>query len=344
MTYDPTARSKALTQAGLPAKTGLYDPANEHDACGIGMIANIHNAKSHRIIADGLRILENLEHRGAVGADPKAGDGAGILIQIPHDFFSAEAKRLGFELPAAGDYGVGFVFMPRDPAVRERIEQIFAKAATEENLEVLGWRDVPVDSSVLGESVKPTEPFHRQVFVARGPNFKDTDPQSFARKLFVMRKVVSNRVTSIRDTNCSGYYIVSMSPDTIVYKGLVLGMNLGDYYTDLKNDKMTSALALVHQRFSTNTFPSWPLAHPFRMICHNGEINTLRGNSTGWRHAHATMSSDLFGADMEKLWPISYEGQSDSACFDNALELLQAGYPLPHAMMMMIPKPGPATR
>jgi glutamate synthase (NADPH/NADH) large chain len=339
MTYDPTARSKALTQAGLPAKTGLYDPANEHDACGIGMIANIHNAKSHRIIADGLRILENLEHRGAVGADPKAGDGAGILIQIPHDFFSAEAKRLGFELPAAGDYGVGFVFMPRDPAVRERIEQIFAKAATEENLEVLGWRDVPVDSSVLGESVKPTEPFHRQVFVARGPNFKDTDPQSFARKLFVMRKVVSNRVTSIRDTNCSGYYIVSMSPDTIVYKGLVLGMNLGDYYTDLKNDKMTSALALVHQRFSTNTFPSWPLAHPYRMICHNGEINTLRGNYNWMAARYATMSSDLFGADMEKLWPISYEGQSDSACFDNALELLQfAGYPLPHAMMMMIPE------
>jgi glutamate synthase (NADPH/NADH) large chain len=339
MTYDPNARSKALTQAGLPAKTGLYDPANEHDACGIGMIANIHNDKSHRIIADGLRILENLEHRGAVGADPKAGDGAGILIQIPHDFFAGEAKRLGFELPAAGDYGVGFVFMPRDPAVRERIEQIFDKAAAEENLEVLGWRDVPVNSSVLGESVKPTEPFHRQVFVARGPNFKDTDPQSFARKLFVMRKVVSNRVTSIRDTDCSGYYIVSMSPDTIVYKGLVLGMNLGDYYTDLKNQKMTSALALVHQRFSTNTFPSWPLAHPYRMICHNGEINTLRGNYNWMAARYATMSSDLFGADMEKLWPISYEGQSDSACFDNALELLQfAGYPLPHAMMMMIPE------
>jgi glutamate synthase (NADPH/NADH) large chain len=339
MTHDPNARSKALTQAGLPAKTGLYDPANEHDACGIGMIANIHNDKSHRIIADGLRILENLEHRGAVGADPKAGDGAGILIQIPHDFFTGEAKRLGFELPAAGDYGVGFVFMPRDPAVRERIEQIFVKAAAEENLEVLGWRDVPVNTSVLGESVKPTEPFHRQVFVARGPNFKDTDPQSFARKLFVMRKVVSNRVTSIRDTDCSGYYIVSMSPDTIVYKGLVLGMNLGDYYTDLKNEKMTSALALVHQRFSTNTFPSWPLAHPYRMICHNGEINTLRGNYNWMAARYATMSSDLFGADMEKLWPISYEGQSDSACFDNALELLQfAGYPLPHAMMMMIPE------
>ena len=174
------------------------------------MIAHINNVKSHRVIADGLRILENLEHRGAVGADPKAGDAAGILIQIPHDFFSGEAKRLGFELPAAGDYGVGFVFMPRDPAVRERIEHIFAKAAAEENLEVLGWRDVPVNPSVLGESVKPTEPFHRQVFVARGPNFKDTDPLSFARKLYVMRKVVSNRVTSIRDTYSSGYYVVSM--------------------------------------------------------------------------------------------------------------------------------------
>jgi glutamate synthase (NADPH) large chain len=339
MTYDPTSRTQALVHAGLPAKTGLYDPANEHDACGVGMIANINNEKSHRIIADGLRILENLEHRGAVGADPKAGDGAGILLQIPHDFFASEATRLGFELPGAGDYGVGFVFMPRDPAVRERIEHIFFKAAAEENLEVLGWRDVPVNSSVLGESVKPTEPFHRQVFVARGPGFKDTDPLSFARKLFVMRKVVSNRVTSIRDTDSSGYYVVSMSPDTIVYKGLVLGMNLGDYYTDLKNGKVTSALALVHQRFSTNTFPSWPLAHPYRMICHNGEINTLRGNYNWMAARYATMSSDLFGADMEKLWPISYEGQSDSACFDNALELLQfAGYPLPHAMMMMIPE------
>ena len=197
MSYDPTSRTQALLYAGLPAKTGLYDPANEHDACGVGMIANINNEKSHRIIADGLRILENLEHRGAVGADPKAGDGAGILLQIPHDFFASEATRLGFKLPDAGDYGVGFVFMPRDPAVRERIEHIFFKAAAEENLDVLGWRDVPVNSSVLGESVKPTEPFHRQVFVARGPGFRDTDPLSFARKLYVMRKVVSNRVTSI---------------------------------------------------------------------------------------------------------------------------------------------------
>ncbi|NNJ75316.1 MAG: glutamate synthase subunit alpha, partial [Anderseniella sp.] len=339
MTYEVSARSKALTQAGLPAKTGLYDPANEHDACGVGMIANINNDKSHRVIADGLRILANLEHRGAVGADPKAGDGAGILLQIPHDFFVTEAKRLGFKLPGAGDYGVGFVFLPRDPAVRERIEQIFAKAALEEDLEVAGWRDVPVNKEVLGTSVLPTEPFHRQVFVTRGPGFKDTDPLAFARKLFVMRKVVSNRVTSITDTDCSGYYVVSMSPDTIIYKGLVLGVNLGDYYNDLKNPEVTSALALVHQRFSTNTFPSWPLAHPYRMICHNGEINTLRGNYNWMAARYATMSSDLFGADMEKLWPISYEGQSDSACFDNALELLQfAGYPMSHAMMMLIPE------
>ena len=339
MTYQVSARSKALTQAGLPAKTGLYDPANEHDACGVGMIANINNDKSHRVIADGLRILANLEHRGAVGADPKAGDGAGILLQIPHDFFVTEAKRIGFKLPEAGDYGVGFVFLPRDPAVRERIEQIFAKAALEEDLEVLGWRDVLVNKDVLGTSVLPTEPFHRQVFVARGPGFKDTDPLAFARKLFVMRKVVSNRVTAITDTDSSGYYVVSMSPDTIIYKGLVLGVNLGDYYTDLKNPKVTSALALVHQRFSTNTFPSWPLAHPYRMICHNGEINTLRGNYNWMAARYATMSSDLFGDDMEKLWPISYEGQSDSACFDNALELLcSGGYPLSHAMMMLIPE------
>ena len=323
---------------GLPAVQGLYDPAREHDACGVGMIANIHNIKSHKIIADGLAILANLEHRGAVGADPKAGDGSGMLVQIPHELFSAEADRLGFSLPGAGEYGVGFVFMPRDAGVRERIAAIFEKAAVEEHLEVLGWRDVPVERAELGYSVVDTEPFHRQVFIGRGADFKgDTD--TLNRKLYVMRKVVSNRIMAIRDTDVSGYYMVSCSARTIIYKGLVLGPRLGDYYTDLKDDRFASAFSLVHQRFSTNTFPSWPLAHPYRYICHNGEINTLRGNNNWMAARYATMSSDIFGADMEKLWPISYEGQSDSACFDNALELLGfAGYSLPHAMMMLIPE------
>jgi len=320
----------------LPAPRGLYDPANEHDSCGIGLICNIRNEASHKVVADGLRILVNLEHRGAVGADPKAGDGCGILIQLPHDFFAAEAERLGFALPEPGHYGVGQLFMPHDAAMRARIKAMFEETARDEGLEVLGWRDVPVDNSVLGETVKPAEPFHCQMFVRRGDQ---PDQETFERKLFVMRKVVSNRVIALKEPEARGYYAVSCSSRTIVYKGLVLAAALGEYYTDLADERVSSALALVHQRFSTNTFPSWPLAHPYRFICHNGEINTLRGNYNWMAARQATMRSDIFGGDMAKLWPISYEGQSDSACFDNAMELLfQGGYALPHAAMMLIPE------
>ena len=322
---------------GMKPAHGLYNPAYEHDACGIGLYCNINNIKSHDVVFKGLDILRNLEHRGAVGADPKAGDGAGILIQIPHEYFAADAKRLGFDLPGPGHYGVGHLFMPREPIYRQDIERIWWETAREEGLKVLGWRDVPVDSSVLGYSVKGTEPIHRQVFIGRGPTIRDE--AQFERKLFVCRKVVSNRVLDVLGVKARTYYPVSVSSRTVVYKGLVLGKDVSSYYLDLKDERVQSAFALVHQRFSTNTFPSWPLAHPYRFVCHNGEINTVRGNYNWMAARQANMSSELLGEDLAKLWPISYEGQSDTACFDNALELLyMGGYSLPHAMMMLIPE------
>ncbi|MGB0573335.1 MAG: glutamate synthase large subunit [Alphaproteobacteria bacterium] len=330
------AASNALYSGVRPAQ-GLYNPAHEHDACGIGMICSIRNERSRKIVEDGLNILCNLEHRGAVGADPKAGDGAGILIQLPHEFFAAEVEALGFELPQPNHYGVAHLFLPRDKAQQELVEAAYQAAAEREGMSILGWRDVPVDSSILGETVKPTEPSHRQVFIARGETIADDD--GFERKLYVMRKSASSYIRANYPEWAGEYYPASCSSRTIVYKGLVLADGVVQYYKDLQDERVISALALVHQRFSTNTFPSWPLAHPYRMICHNGEINTLRGNNNWMAARQATMSSPIFGDDMEKLWPISYEGQSDSACFDNALELLyQGGYSLPHAMMMMIPE------
>uniref|UniRef100_E0XSZ0 Glutamate synthase [NADPH] large chain n=1 Tax=uncultured alpha proteobacterium HF0130_06E21 TaxID=710808 RepID=E0XSZ0_9PROT len=328
---------KAVLYQGVTPAQGLYNPAHEHDACGIGMICSIKNERSRKIVEDGLNILCNLEHRGAVGADPKAGDGAGILIQLPHEFFAAEVKQLGFDLPAPHHYGVAQLFMPRDTSLHATIEAAYQAAAEREGLSILGVRDVPVDSAILGESVKPTEPLHRQIFIARGDAIADDD--TFERKLYVMRKSASSELRSNHPNWANQYYPASCSSRTIVYKGLVLADGVVQYYKDLQDERVISALALVHQRFSTNTFPSWPLAHPYRMICHNGEINTLRGNTNWMAARQATMSSPTFGDDMQKLWPISYEGQSDSACFDNALELLyQGGYSLPHAMMMMIPE------
>ena len=235
-----------LAEGARPAH-GLYDSRYEHDACGVGLLANIRNIKSHKIISDGLSILKNLEHRGAVGADPKAGDGAGILLQIPHEFFLAEAAKLGFSLPQPQHYGVAYLFMPRAPIYRQDIERIWWETTREEGLKVLGWRDVPVDSSVLGYSVRDTEPFHRQLFIGRGPTIRDE--AHFERKLFVCRKVISNRVLEVLGQNARGYYPVSVSSRTIVYKGLVLGKDLGHYYRDLTDERMASALALVHQRF-----------------------------------------------------------------------------------------------
>ncbi|MEX2129834.1 MAG: glutamate synthase large subunit [Xanthobacteraceae bacterium] len=322
---------------GLPSARGLYDPRLEHDACGVGFIADIKGRKSHRIVEDGLTILLNLEHRGAVGADPRAGDGAGILVQIPHKFFAKEVKKLGFELPAPGQYAVGYLFMPREPEWRKVITEIYAEEIAREGMTLLGWREVPTDNSTLGWSVKPTEPFHAEVFIGRAKHTKTND--DFERRLYILRKTISGRIYRERERALSGHYPVSLSCRTVIYKGMFLADQLGTYYPDLHDPDFESGLALVHQRFSTNTFPSWPLAHPYRMICHNGEINTLRGNNNWMASRQASVSSPLFGDDIQKLWPISYEGQSDTACFDNALEfLVQGGYSMAHAVMMLIPE------
>ncbi|HVY01063.1 MAG TPA: glutamate synthase large subunit, partial [Pseudorhodoplanes sp.] len=323
---------------GLPAPQGLYDPSNDKDACGVGFIADLKGRKSHQIIEDALQILCNLEHRGAVGADPRMGDGAGILVQIPHRFFTRKARECGFELPAPGEYGVGVLFLPHDPQWRETIRKTYEELALKEGLRVIGWRtDIPTDNSSLGESVKPTEPVHQQVFIARGDGIRSES--EFERRLYILRKAVSNTIYRQRERRISGYYPVSLSCRTVIYKGMFLADQLGSYYADLHEPDFESALALVHQRFSTNTFPTWSLAHPYRFIAHNGEINTLRGNVNWMAARQASVSSPLFGQDIHKLWPISYEGQSDTACFDNALEfLVMGGYSLAHAMMMMIPE------
>jgi glutamate synthase (NADPH/NADH) large chain len=326
-----------MIDPALPAARGLFDPALERDSCGVGFVAHVKNRKSHEIVQQGLQILLNLDHRGAVGADPKLGDGCGILVQIPHEFFAAECAALGFKLPAAREYGVGQFFMPRDAGARAQVEKIVERVLAEEGLTLIGWRDTPVDNSDLGDAVKAVEPFMRQVFVGRGPQVKSED--EFERRLYVARKCVSNAIYALGRREMAEFYPVSMSCRTVVYKGMVLVSQLGSYYKDLGDTRFTSALALVHQRFATNTFPSWRLAHPYRMVAHNGEINTLRGNVNWMAARQASVSSDLFGENISKLWPISYEGQSDTACFDNALEfLVQGGYSLAHAMMMLIPE------
>jgi glutamate synthase (NADPH) large chain len=320
-----------------PEAEGLYDPAQEKDSCGVGFIANIKGKRSHQIVSDALNILCNLEHRGAVGADPRFGDGAGILVQIPHAFFARKAAEIGFQLPAPGEYAIGALFMPRDTAWRNVIKSIIADQIKAEDLVLLGWRDVPTDNSSLGETVKPTEPTCMQVFIGRNGTAKTED--EFERKLYILRKSISQAIYQRRDRGMSGYYPCSMSCRTVIYKGMFLADQLGKYYADLHEPDFESALALVHQRFSTNTFPTWSLAHPYRMIAHNGEINTLRGNVNWMAARQASVSSELYGKDISRLWPISYEGQSDTACFDNALEfLVQGGYSLPHAVMMMIPE------
>src|SRR6201996_8267693 len=320
-----------------PSAEGLYDPSLEKDACGVGFIANIKGKKSHQIVSDALQILCNLEHRGAVGADPRFGDGAGILVQIPHAFFKRKAAEIGFQLPDPGEYAIGALFMPKDNAWRKVIQSIIANEIRADGMMRLGWRDVPSDNSSLGVTVKPTEPYHMQVFIGRNGAAKTED--EFERRLYILRKSISQAIYQRRDRGMAGYYPVSFSCRTVIYKGMFLADQLGKYYADLHEKDFESALALVHQRFSTNTFPTWSLAHPYRMIAHNGEINTLRGNVNWMAARQASVSSELYGKDISRLWPISYEGQSDTACFDNALEfLVQGGYSLPHAVMMMIPE------
>jgi len=326
-----------MSQSTLPTRQGLYDPRNEHDACGVGFIVHIKGQKSHEIVRQGLELLKNLTHRGAVGADIYAGDGAGILIQMPDVFLRAECGKLNITLPKAGDYAAGMVFLPRDASNRATCEKLLTDIIAREKLELLGWRDVPVDNHTLGESVKLVEPFIRQIFIGRGAECADQD--AFERKLFVIRKQVENAVRDLKLDHGHAFYIPSLSSRTIVYKGMLLADQVGAFYADLSDERMDSALALVHQRFSTNTFPTWDLAHPFRLIAHNGEINTLRGNVNGMAARRHSIASKVLGDDMHKLWPLIDEAQSDSACFDNALELLVAGgYSLAHAMMLLIPE------
>ncbi|WP_184443315.1 glutamate synthase large subunit [Rhodobium orientis] len=333
-----TAATAADTRRAA-MEAGLYDPAKEHDACGVGFVADLHGRKSHDIVANGLQIVVNLTHRGAVGADPLVGDGAGILTQIPHDFMKEECAKAGFEIPEPGHYGIGFFYTSQDPEAWDACRKIIEEVIEEEGQILLGWRDVPVDNSCLSKApeIQATEPIHRQLFVGRSPDIADDD--AFERKLYVLRKSSSNRMIEVLGQDYDRAYPVSFSCRTIVYKGMFLAYQLGEYYLDLTDERYISALALVHQRFSTNTFPSWRLAHPYRMVAHNGEINTLRGNVNWMAARQASVESELFGKDIEKLWPISYEGQSDTACFDNALEfLIQGGYSMAHAAMMLIPE------
>ena len=321
------------------AAHGLYDPSREHDACGVGFVAHIKGVRNHDIVGLGLKILENLDHRGAVGADKLMGDGAGILIQIPDELYRAEMSAFGVELPPPGEYGVGMVFLPKEHASRLACEQELERAIRAEGQVVLGWRDVPTDREMpMSPTVREKEPVIRQVFIGRGPDV--IVPDALERKLYVIRKTASSAINALRLKHSKEYYVPSMSCRTIIYKGLLLADQVGAYYLDLRDPRAVSALALVHQRFSTNTFPEWPLAHPYRMVAHNGEINTVKGNFNWMRAREGVMRSPVLGDDLAKLYPITLPGQSDTATFDNALELLtMAGYPLAHAMMMMIPEP-----
>jgi glutamate synthase (NADPH/NADH) large chain len=320
------------------AREGLYAAGYEHDACGVGFVAHIKGQRSYQIIEQGLQILANLDHRGAVGADKLMGDGAGILIQIPDDYYRSEMAALGIDLPPPGEYGVGMIFLPKEHASRLACEQELARAVKAEGQILLGWRDVPVDREMpMSPAVRNKEPVIRQIFIGRGPDV--IVPDALERKLYVIRKTASAAIQALKLTHSREYYVPSMSCRTVIYKGLLLADQVGQYYQDLQDPRVVSALALVHQRFSTNTFPEWPLAHPYRMVAHNGEINTVKGNFNWMRAREGVMKSPVLGDDLSKLYPISFEGQSDTAIFDNALELLvMAGYPLAHAAMMMIPE------
>jgi glutamate synthase (NADPH/NADH) large chain len=331
----PSPVLNAATAGRAPGASGLYDPGNEHDACGIGAIVNISGRREHAILEHGRQVLLNLQHRGAAGADEATGDGAGILFQIPHEFFVEALRRSGVELPPPGQYGVAMLFLPRDAELRRGCERLLADAVAEGGLRVLGWRSVPVDNSSLGEIAKAAEPVIRQMFIA-GEGMAD---EALEGRLFVIRKRAEHRVRAQYGNAGADFYAASMSCRTIVYKGMFIAPQLFAYYRDLDDPRTVTALAIVHQRYSTNTFPSWPLAHPFRMIAHNGEINTLRGNISRLRGSESGMSCPSLAEDLSGLFPIVEPGASDSAAFDNAMELLvRAGRSAPHALMMMIPE------
>ena len=329
----------AQTLISAPPKQGLYDPQFEHDACGLGFVVNMKGKKSHQLVSDALKILVNLDHRGACGCEANTGDGAGILIQVPHEFLAAQTAKLGFIMPAPGQYGVGMMFLPKIPAEREAIKKELAKIISDEGQTVLGWRDVPVDNSSLGKTAVAAEPFMAQVFIVRNAAIKDDE--AFERKLFVLRKVAEQRIrygNSFAGGNW--FYVSSLSARTLIYKGMLMSEQVEKYYPDLRDATMTTAMAMVHSRFSTNTFPSWDRAHPNRFIAHNGEINTLRGNVNWMKSAQSNFKSATLGDDIKKVIPVINTDGSDSAQFDNCVELLvMAGRELPHTMMMMIPEP-----
>jgi glutamate synthase (NADPH) large chain len=320
------------------ARYGLYDGRHEHDACGVGFVANIKGRQSHELVRQALLILHNLDHRGAVGADPLCGDGAGILIQVPDALYRAEMAQQGVALPPQGEYGVGMIFLPREHASRLACEQELERTVRDEGQIVLGWRDVAVDREMpMSPLVREREPVIRQIFIGRGKDVMV--PDALERKLYFIRKGASHKIKKLQLKHGQEYYVPSMSTRTVIYKGLLLADQVGRYYRDLADPRTVSAIALVHQRFSTNTFPSWELAHPYRLVAHNGEINTVKGNFNWMRAREGIMQSPVLREDISKLWPLIYEGQSDTACFDNCLELLvMAGYPMAHAMMMMIPE------
>ena len=325
-------------ESAAPECRGMYVPANEHDACGVGFVAHVKGQKSHGIVEQGLLILKNLDHRGAVGADPLQGDGAGILIQIPDRLYREEMAKQGVELPPVGEYGVGMVFLPQEAASRHACVEEIERSVAAEGQVLLGWRDVPVNREMpMSPAVRLTEPVMRQVFVGRGSDVFVTD--ALERKLYIIRRRAANAIKSLKLKHGKEFYVPSFSARTINYKGLLLATQVGVYFLDLQDERATSALALVHQRFSTNTFPTWDLAHPFRYIAHNGEINTVRGNVNWFKAREQAISSPILGDDLKKVWPLHYPGQSDSASFDNALELLvMGGYSMAQAVMLMIPE------
>ncbi len=325
-------------QTGLPPKQGLYDPYFEHDACGTGFIVNIKGTPSHDIVEQALTILDNLAHRGATGSEVNTGDGAGVLIQTPHNFLVRECAALGFDLPGPRYYGVGMIFLPADDALRKLFEQRVEEIAVEEGQPVLGWRTVPTDPGALGPVARNALPVVRQVFLERGANIKDR--MSFERKLYVVRKRAEQAIRYSGLPGGDQFYVCSMSYKTMVFKGMLTPTQVRGFYPDLSDPAVEFALAMVHGRFSTNTFPSWDRAHPYRYLAHNGEINTLRGNVNWLRSYQTRFHSALFGNDMSKVLPVINDDGSDSAIFDNVLELLVlAGRSLPHAIMMMIPEP-----
>ncbi len=327
-----------MAHPGYPPRQGLYDPRHEHEACGIGFVVNTKGAKSHQIVRQALTVLVNLDHRGACGCEENTGDGAGILMQIPHNFLHQACAGISINLPSPGQYGVGMVFLPPVREQRHACERVFNHIAETEALEVLGWRSVPTDNFYLGQTAKAAEPFVRQVFLKRGADLEDD--LAFERKLYLVRQRVTHAIAHSRAEGSAFFYVPSLSSRTLIYKGMLTPRQLEDFYPDLSDPRMETGLALVHSRFSTNTFPSWDRSHPYRYLIHNGEINTLRGNENWMYTRQAMLQSELFGENLEKLFPIIFEDGSDSAKFDNCLEFLSlAGRSVPHAIMMMIPEP-----